>query len=163
MRKKTFPANRSYGPTDPNDRPPATSRRDVMSTRDTSALTKTGALRNTTGSHAVCRRNRIMSAFFDPMPVQNGARLRPLHRLWQHLRVHCGGSWTLVFFVAFVVPRFNSVRLLHHESPRSPRRPAVLDLRSRRLAPRSTTCSLACRRTAGTPSFPQTRTRIGSN
>src|SRR4029453_4208063 len=87
MRKKTFPANRSYGPTDPNDRPPATSRRDVMSTRDTSALTKTGAIRNTSGSQAVCRRNRIMSASFDPMPVHNGARLRPLHRLWQQLRV----------------------------------------------------------------------------
>src|SRR4029450_3482719 len=81
-------ATPSYGPTDPNDRPPATSRRDVMSTRDTSALTKTGAIRNTSASQAVCRRNRIMSASFDPMPVHNGARLRPLHRLWQQLRVH---------------------------------------------------------------------------
>src|SRR4029450_13278707 len=64
-------ATPSYSPTDPNDRPPATSRRDVMSTRDTSALTKTGAIRNTSDSQAVCRRNRIMSASFDPMPVHD--------------------------------------------------------------------------------------------
>src|SRR5262245_49710309 len=55
--KNSFPTICSYGPVEPNDRPPATSRRAVISTRDTSARTCAG--RSTTATkraRAACRR-----------------------------------------------------------------------------------------------------------
>ena len=46
----------SYDPLEPNSRPPATSRREITSTRDTSAAANTGRLDAMTTASTVCRR-----------------------------------------------------------------------------------------------------------